>query len=172
MKILNAKEWPPESLLTAVLATAGVASRIRIQAPRRPVALWRNAIQPFSKGARSRTPRRIRRRSSVLAVSKCFAPVAQAASPPVSRRPQRFGDSRLGESILAVWQAVTDSIQVPRTRVARQRRFSSRPSGVVAICGLTNRRADTPTKGCCTMTTILMLERAEDVLVTTSWGPT
>jgi hypothetical protein len=33
----------------------------------------------------------------------------------VSRTPQRFGDSRLGESVLAVWQAVTDSIPVPRT---------------------------------------------------------
>jgi hypothetical protein len=26
--------------------------------------------------------------------------------PPASRRPQRFGDSRLGGSVLAVWQAV------------------------------------------------------------------
>jgi hypothetical protein len=36
---------------------------------------------------------------------------------PVATRPQRFGDSRLGESVLAVWQAVTDSIPVPRTTV-------------------------------------------------------
>ncbi len=35
----------------------------------------------------------------------------------MSRPPQRFGDSRLGESVLAVWQAVTDSIPVPRTSV-------------------------------------------------------
>jgi hypothetical protein len=35
----------------------------------------------------------------------------------VSRAPQRFGDSRLGESVLAVWQAVTDSIPVSRTSV-------------------------------------------------------
>ena len=37
--------------------------------------------------------------------------------PPASRRPQRFGDSRLDENVLAVWQAVTGSIQVPRTSV-------------------------------------------------------
>ena len=33
----------------------------------------------------------------------------------MSRAPQRFGDSRLGESVLAVWQARTDSIPVSRT---------------------------------------------------------
>jgi len=38
---------------------------------------------------------------------------------PASRRPQRFGDSRLGESVLAVWQAVTDSIPVLRTNGPR-----------------------------------------------------
>jgi hypothetical protein len=36
---------------------------------------------------------------------------------PVATGPQRFGDSRLGESVLAVWQAVTDSIPVSRTDV-------------------------------------------------------
>jgi hypothetical protein len=36
---------------------------------------------------------------------------------PVATGPQRFGDSRLGESVLAVWQAVTDSIPVPRTGI-------------------------------------------------------
>jgi hypothetical protein len=40
--------------------------------------------------------------------------------PPAPRRPQRFGDSRLDESVLAVWQAVTGSIPVSRTRVDRQ----------------------------------------------------
>src|SRR5271155_3769589 len=34
---------------------------------------------------------------------------------PASTSPQRCGDSRLGASVLAVWQAVTDSIPVPRT---------------------------------------------------------
>ena len=37
----------------------------------------------------------------------------------MSRAPQGFGDSRLGESVLAVWQAVTDSIPVPRTSFDR-----------------------------------------------------
>ena len=40
--------------------------------------------------------------------------------PPASRQPQRFGDSRLDESVLAVWQAVNGSIPVSRTRVDRQ----------------------------------------------------
>jgi hypothetical protein len=64
-------------------------------------------------------PSRIKRRSSAPAVSECVVPVAHAESPPASRRPQRFGDSRLGESVLAVWQAVTDSIPVPRTNGPR-----------------------------------------------------
>ena len=42
----------------------------------------------------------------------------------MSRAPQRFGDSRLGEGVLAVWQAVTDSIPVSRTTIcALQTRF-------------------------------------------------
>ena len=53
---------------------------------------------------------------------ECVLPVAHAANPPASRRPQRFGDSRLGEGVLAVWRAATDSIPVPRTSACAAQR--------------------------------------------------
>jgi hypothetical protein len=50
-------------------------------------------------------------------------------------RPQRFGDSRLGEGVLAVWQAVTDSIPVPRTNGPRTSRaiFEATPRRACAL---------------------------------------
>ena len=76
----------------------------------------RRAVKPSGR----RTARRTRRVDSKLTAR------------PRATRPQRFGDSRLGESILAVWQALTDSIPIPPTSVySAQSMFLGRPiSGV------------------------------------------
>src|ERR1700731_4924535 len=54
-------------------------------------------------------------KSPAPAVSDVSRRAPHTAIPPMSMSPQRFGDSRLGEGVLAVWQAVTDSIPVSRT---------------------------------------------------------